>query len=261
MGAVFVSYRRDDSAGQARALSMELAQLIGKDSVFIDVDNIALGLDFRQAIHERLESCDCLLALIGPDWIDAKDASGRRRLDSPSDFVRLEIAAALKRDIPVTPVLVHGAQMPQQELLPDDLKDLVFRNGFPLRHETWESDVTELVRRLGLKRIAADQPPLAPTLVSPSPTPAPPTAAPDPPQAAPAPPRAAPAPAAAAPLSRETPEGLGRRVRSAWTRHPAATVVLIAAIALSFAAPVFGGLIFAGLLVFVVARGLFASQA
>jgi hypothetical protein len=152
MGAVFVSYRREDSAGQARALSIELAQIIGKESVFMDVDNIALGRDFREAIHERLESCDVLLALIGPDWLDARDTSGGRRLDSPSDFVRLEIAAALARNIPVTPVLVRGAQMPAEASLPVELKNLAYRNGFPLRHETWESDVTELARRLGLSR-------------------------------------------------------------------------------------------------------------
>jgi hypothetical protein len=86
MGAVFVSYRREDSEGQARALSLELADLIGKDSVFMDVDSIALGRDFRQVLQDRLGSCDVLLALIGPDWLDAKDAKGARRLESPTDF-------------------------------------------------------------------------------------------------------------------------------------------------------------------------------
>jgi TIR domain-containing protein len=155
MRSVFVSYRRGDSEGQARALNFELVKFIGKDSVFMDVDSIALGQDFRNILHERLESCDLMLALIGPGWLDAKDAAGNRRLESATDLVRQEIAAALKRNIPVTPVLLQGAQMPPAERLPDDIKDLVYRNGFELGHSTWESDVNEMVKRLGLDKAPA----------------------------------------------------------------------------------------------------------
>ena len=156
MRTVFVSYRRGDSEGQARSLNFELVKLIGKDSVFMDVDSIALGQDFRRILHERLESCDLMLALIGPGWLDAKDAAGNRRLESATDLVRQEIAAALKRNIPVTPVLLQGAQMPPPERLPEDIKELAYRNGFELGHSTWESDVNEMVRRLGLdKELAA----------------------------------------------------------------------------------------------------------
>lgn len=150
MGAVFISYRRGDSEGQARALSIELEELLGKDAVFMDVDSIAPGRDYRQVLQERLESCDMMLALIGPGWIDATDAGGNRRLESPSDFVRQEIAAALKRNITVTPVLLQGANMPAPDRLPHDLQDLSYRNGFELSHLRWESDVRELVKRLGL---------------------------------------------------------------------------------------------------------------
>jgi hypothetical protein len=158
MGAVFVSYRRGDAEGQARALFNELTDLLGPDSVFMDVDSIALGRDFRQILQERLSSCDYMLALIGPDWLDIKDASGKRRLESSSDFVRQEIAAALRRNIPVTPVLVRGAQIPAPEQLPDDLKDLVFRNGFELSHTRWESDVREMFRRLGVVKTDTQRP-------------------------------------------------------------------------------------------------------
>ena len=157
MGAVFVSYRRGDTEGQARALFNELADLIGRDSVFMDVDSIALGRDFRQILQERLGSCDLMLALIGPDWLDIKDASGKRRLENPADFVRQEIAAALRRNIPVTPVLVQGAQMPAPEQLPDDLKDLAYRNAFELSHTRWESDVAEMIKRLGLRKADAQE--------------------------------------------------------------------------------------------------------
>ena len=157
MGAIFVSYRREDSEGQARALYNELAHQIGKTSVFMDVDSLALGRDFRQILQERLGSCDLMLALIGPDWLDVKDASGRRRLDSATDFVRQEIAAALKRNIPVTPVLIRGAQMPAPEQLPDDLKDLAYRHGFEVSHTRWDSDVRELIERLGLGKAAVQE--------------------------------------------------------------------------------------------------------
>ena len=161
MRTVFLSYRRGDSEGQARALNLELVKVIGRESVFMDVDNIALGQDFRHILHERLESCDLFLALIGPGWLDAKDSSGNRRLDNPTDLVRQEIAAALKRNIPVTPVLLQGAEMPPPERLPEDIKELVYRNGFELGHSTWESDVSEMVRRLGLDRATATSMPEA----------------------------------------------------------------------------------------------------
>jgi len=150
LGSVFISYRREDSEGQARALFQDLVARLGRDSVFMDVDSIGLGRDFRAVLQERLATCDVMLALIGRDWVDGKDKSGRRRLDIPGDFVRMEITAALKRNIPVTPLLLHGAQMPTVEQLPEDLSDLAYRNGFELSHNRWESDVQELVKRLGL---------------------------------------------------------------------------------------------------------------
>lgn len=150
MGAIFISYRRGDSEGQARALAIELGELVGKDQVFMDVDSIALGRDFRQVLQERLGNCDMLLALIGPNWLEARDAAGNRRLDSPTDFVRQEVASALRRNIPVTPVLLQGATMPPIDRLPSDLQDLAFRNGFELSHSRWESDYRELIKRLGL---------------------------------------------------------------------------------------------------------------
>lgn len=150
MGIVFISYRRDDTAGEARALYNDLAKLLGEERVFMDVDDIALGLDFREVLRQRLNDCQVMLALIGRGWLDARDETGARRLDQPGDFVRLEIATALERGIPVTPVLLKEARAPHDDDLPAELKGLAFRNGFPIRHETWASNVQELVRRLGL---------------------------------------------------------------------------------------------------------------
>jgi hypothetical protein len=141
MRAVFISYRRDDAEGEAGRLFTDLAAQIGESNVFMDVTGIAPGRDFRKVVDRNISSCGVLLAVIGKGWVDAKDDTGRRRLDDPLDFVRLETASALKRDIPVIPVLVHGASMPKSEQLPEDIRDLVYRNGVELTHTRWQSDV------------------------------------------------------------------------------------------------------------------------
>jgi formylglycine-generating enzyme required for sulfatase activity len=150
MSTVFISYRRENAAGEARALFNDLVARLGEDSVFMDVDSIALGRDFRSVLQETTASCDLMLVLIGRNWADAKDEGGRVRLENPVDYVRLEIEAALKRDIVVTPVLVQGAHMPAPEDLPAEIRNLAYRNAFELSHNRWESDVQEMVRRLDL---------------------------------------------------------------------------------------------------------------
>lgn len=148
MPAIFISYRREDAEGQAGRLSDDLVSHFGEGSVFMDVTGIEQGRDFREAIKEHVASCDVLLAMIGKDWLGVKDESGRRRLEDPLDFVRLEIASALKRDIPVIPVLVGRAIMPRSDQLPPDLANLPYRNGVELTHARWDSDVQVLIKAL-----------------------------------------------------------------------------------------------------------------
>jgi hypothetical protein len=148
MRAIFISYRREDAEGQAGRLFDDLVIHFGEDAVFMDVAGIEPGRDFRRAIDEQVASCGVLLAVIGKNWFDAKDESGRHRLDDPMDFVRLETASALKRDIPVIPVLVRGASMPRVEQLPPDLAELAYRNAVELTHARWDSDVELLVKAL-----------------------------------------------------------------------------------------------------------------
>lgn len=150
MSAIFISYRREDAEDSARALYETLLREFGKDRLFMDVEAIALGTDFREAVESSLDNCGVFLAVIGPDWLDAKlpnDPSGRRRLDSPGDYVRQEVATALKRGakLPVIPVLVRGAVMPSPDQLPDDLKDLAYRNALTLSHLDWDGNVQKLV--------------------------------------------------------------------------------------------------------------------
>jgi hypothetical protein len=146
--AIFISYRRDDSEGETGRLFDDLVRAYGDDSVFMDVAGIQPGLDFRKAIDANVSSCGVLLAVIGPSWASVTDSGGNRRIDTANDFVRLEIASALARSIPVIPVLVHGAKMPALDQLPDDLKDLRYRNSVEITHARWNSDVALLIGAL-----------------------------------------------------------------------------------------------------------------
>lgn len=114
----------------------------------MDVAGIEPGRDFRKAIDQSVATCTVVLAVIGQEWLDMRDSHGGRRLDDASDFVRIELASALRRDIPVVPVLVRGAKMPQAEQLPDDLKELAYRNAVELTHARWKSDVQVLLQAL-----------------------------------------------------------------------------------------------------------------
>lgn len=146
--AIFISYRRDDTEGEAGRLFDDLVRAYGDTSVFMDVSGIEPGVDFRQAIDKNVSGCGVLLAMIGPTWATITGRDGTRRLDNPEDYVRLEISTALKRGIPVIPVLVHDAKMPALDQLPEDLKDLRYRNSVELTHARWNSDVTLLVGAL-----------------------------------------------------------------------------------------------------------------
>ena len=146
--AIFISYRRDDSEGEAGRLFDDLVRAYGDNSVFMDVTGIQPGLDFRKAIDDNVSSCGVLLAVVGPNWATITGKDGTRRLDNSDDYVRLEIASALKRSIPVIPVLVHDAHMPALDQLPDDLKDLRYRNSVELSHARWNSDVALLIGAL-----------------------------------------------------------------------------------------------------------------
>ena len=122
MPRIFLSYRRDDSADAAGRLHDRLDAHFGNDAVFMDVDRIPFGVDFRKHLDEAVGQCDILLAVIGEDWLDVRHPegprAGQRRLDDPADFVRIEIVSALAREIPDVPVLVGRARMPSEAEFP-----------------------------------------------------------------------------------------------------------------------------------------------
>ena len=145
MPAIFISYRREDSAGYAGRLHEELVERFGTGQVFRDVDTLRAGQDFEDAIRRRLEQCDACVVMIGPGWLKSQTADGQRRLGAPGDYVTMEIAAALARpDVPVVPVLVGGATMPSAAELPEVLQPLARRHAFTAREETWEADMDRL---------------------------------------------------------------------------------------------------------------------
>jgi hypothetical protein len=158
LSSIFINYRRNDSEGEAGRLFDDLTLNFTQASVFMDVEAIEPGRDFRKAIDESVANCSILLAVVGQGWLNAKDAEGRRRLDDPDDFVRIELASALRRDIPVVPVLVKAAKMPRADQLPDDLKELAYRNALELTHARWKSDIQVLIKALrrNLEMPAAD---------------------------------------------------------------------------------------------------------
>jgi hypothetical protein len=151
MARIFISYRREDSAGHTGRLHDRLTTRFGRDQVFKDIDSIDPGADFTQAIKDAMASCDVVIVVIGKQWLTGTDAKGVRRLDNPKDFVRQEIAAALTSKTRVIPVLVQGATMPNEEDLPEDLRALAKHNAIEISDVRWDYDVERLVQAIQKK--------------------------------------------------------------------------------------------------------------
>jgi hypothetical protein len=162
---VFISYRREDTSGQAGRLYDALAKQFGQDNVFMDVDTIDIGVEFNDAIESAVASCDVLFAMIGPRWLTVADSRGERRLSRSDDYVRLEIETALARNIRVVPALVGGAIMPAADDLPGTLEPLARRNALEMADgPRWQYDVSRLVNLLERIRAGESHPEPAPPL-------------------------------------------------------------------------------------------------
>lgn len=142
-GRIFISYRRGIDGGTTGRLHDRLERHFGKSRLFMDVDDIPLGIDFVRHLDEQVARCDVFLVVIGPGWVDAAG-----RLANPDDFVRIEIESALRRpEIPIVPVFIDGATLPGASELPESLRGLVHRHGIEVRHENFSGVVDGRLRR------------------------------------------------------------------------------------------------------------------
>ncbi len=145
---IFISYRRKDTEGEASRLAEDLREGLDGVQIFRDVENIAPGEDFVVALERALADCAVMLVMIGPTWLETNDADGKRRLDDPADWTRLEIATGLKRDVRVIPVTCRGAVLPAANVLPEDIVLLARRQAVEIDNNRWRYDVDHLIDRL-----------------------------------------------------------------------------------------------------------------
>ncbi len=161
--SIFISYRREDTAGYAGRIVDDLQERLPGVTIFRDIETIPAGEDFVVAIQRALAGSRVLLALIGPEWLTAKNADGQRRLDDPGDFVRTEIAVALAQGHLVIPVLLQDAELPREEELPEPLRPLLRRQAIELSDRHWERDIAVLADRLrDALNIPAEEPGVRP---------------------------------------------------------------------------------------------------
>ena len=149
MSKILISYRREDSADVTGRIYDRLIRQFGQEAVFKDVDSIPFGTDFRIYLDAQVAKCEVFLAVIGRDWMKRRGSKGKSRLEDPGDFVRIEIESALKRLIPVIPVLVSGASIPLAERLPASLQHLSYRHGIAVRPDPdFHRDMDRLIEHL-----------------------------------------------------------------------------------------------------------------
>jgi len=150
MAGLFISYRRDDAAADVDRLFNDLTWRCRRDRVFMDRD-IPGGADFKEVLSAKLETCDVLLAVIGPKWLDLTNPeTGRRRLDDENDYVRMEVALALEKKKIVIPVILPEARFPNAEELPESIRALAGKNAFDLRRSRRALDLNDLVKQFPL---------------------------------------------------------------------------------------------------------------
>lgn len=169
MPAVFISYRRADSASAAGRIDDQLVARFGRATVFKDVDSIPPGVDFARYIEDAIQQSAVALVIIGPHWLTASVGPFQRRLDDPADFVRIEIETAARLGVPIIPLLVDGATMPPAARLPTSLRLLASLNALPVRPDPdFHRDMGRVT--VAVERLMNGPPPTPPTPPEPAPT-------------------------------------------------------------------------------------------
>lgn len=144
---IFISYRRDDTGPVAGRIYDRLSVLLSKPNVFFDVSTIKGGENFEKSIVAAIAKCDGALVFIGDKWLEATPPSNSR-IWGDKDYVRAEVREALGRPMMVLPILVAGTRMPDEDHLPEDIRDITLRNALPLRHESFDDDAENIVAAL-----------------------------------------------------------------------------------------------------------------
>ena len=144
---VFISYRRNDSADIAGRIYDHLVWEFGYYSAFLDVESLPAGNAWEPILIEQASCCTMMLAIIGNDWLTSTDKDGNQRLFQDKDFVRLELSIALARaNVPVIPILIQDAKMPERNKLPENIQALVGRQILELRSGVhFRKDVQALI--------------------------------------------------------------------------------------------------------------------
>lgn len=146
--AIFLSYRREDAQDAAGRLCDRLVDAFGSDRVKMDIESVPLGVDYVQHVSKAIATCGAVIVVIGRDWLKVTDRTGQPRLEKDTDYVRTEIAAALRAQVPVIPVLVQNARMPSDDELPENIRPLARRNAISLRSTDWSIGVSVLIKTL-----------------------------------------------------------------------------------------------------------------
>lgn len=154
MASIFISYRREDTGGHAGRLCDRLTDRFGSDRVFMDIQDIHPGQNFATSIEDTIATCDCVVAVIGPRWLETV----QKRAQSRDDFVRHEIGIALKSHVTLIPVLMGGARMPAAGDLPPELAELSLLNAIEIRDERFDQDMGELETFLASQLGVGDHP-------------------------------------------------------------------------------------------------------
>ena len=175
MPKIIISYRRSDSDAIAGRIRDKLAGYYGDDSVFMDIDNIPFGIDFRDHIRDALFDNDIIVVVVGPKWI-GQGKGGHLRIQEENDPVRIEVETALERGIPVIPVLVNDAGMPKPSELPDSLRNFAYRNAAEVdAGRDFHQHMDRLIRSMDKVLSLKGKGPPQSAAVDPAPPPPPPT--------------------------------------------------------------------------------------
>jgi len=146
---IFISYRRNDNPLVAGRIYDNLIDQFGDKNIYKDIDSIPLGVDFKVHIDDAIKKCKVLLVVIGDKWLSITDREGKPAILNPKDYVRIEISAAINRNIPVIPILIENAKIPDDKDLPDDVRNLTCRNGIQIRPDPdFHNDMSRLIKGL-----------------------------------------------------------------------------------------------------------------